>query len=262
MSEAQRQRELLAALFAGAAALPAGLREDGKRASRGLEAYRANAEAIAERALGSTFATVRAMLGDEDFRHLAREFWRAQPPARGDLGMWGEGFPAWIAAHAGLRAWPWLADGARLDLALHHSERAQDAELDAGSLTLLESADPSSLKLLLMPGTALLCSPWPIASIHRAHQLAGAAAEHAFAEVRHAIAEQRGEQAMVVRAGWRAAVVPLDALTAGWTQDLLAGIPLHDALMRAGEGFDFAAWLATALRESWLKAVSASTAPT
>ncbi len=248
MNEAQRQRQLLAVLATGVAPIGV-LRESGARAARGLAAYRANAEAIAERALASAFATVKAMVGAEDFNHLACE--------RGDLGEWGDAFPAWLAAHRGLTAWPWLADAGRLDLALHRCERAEDAVLDADSLGRLESADPSQLLLLLMPGTALLCSPWPIATIHRAHQLDGDAAERAFADVRAGLDAQCGEQVLVARRGWRALVHPLDPATAAWTQDLLDGASLADALTRAGAAFDFAAWLANALRESWLRAVVA-----
>lgn len=255
--EALRQRELLAAIDHGAVSLPT-LRESGARATRGLEAYRANAESIAERALAASFATVRAMVGEEDFRHLVAEFRYAHPPARGDLGEWGDVFPEWLAAHTGLAAWPWLADGARLDLALHRNERAADAALDAASLGLLESADPAELRLLLMPGSAVLRSAWPIAAIHHAHQLEGDAAEAAFAAVREAIAAARGEQVLVARRGWRAVVHPLGAATAAWTQDLLDGVNLEAALARAGEGFDFAAWLGIALHESWLKGVVAA----
>ena len=255
--EALRQRELLAALDQGAVALHT-LRESGARAARGLEAYRANAESVAERALAASFATVQAMVGDEDFRHLVAEFRRAHPPERGDLGEWGGAFPAWLAAHDGLAAWPWLADGARLDLALHRNERTADAAFDADSLGLLESTDPAELRLVLMPGSALLHSAWPIAAIHHAHQLDGDAAEAAFADVREALAAQRGEQVLVARRGWRAVVHPLDAATAAWTQDLLDGVNLEDALARAGEGFNFAVWLGIALRESWLKGVVAA----
>lgn len=257
MNEAQRQQALLTAI--GAGAMPtAELRETGARAARGLEAYRANAEASAERALAANFPTVRALVGEEDFRHLACEHWHAHPPERGDLGEWGNTLPAWLGSHRGLTAWPWLADSAALDLALHLSECAADAVLDVASLALLESTDPAQLRLQLMPGSALLCSAWPIATIHRAHRLGGEAAEHAFAEVREAIAAQRGEAALVVRRGWRGGVHPLDTPSAAWTQELIDGSDLAAALIRAGESFDFAAWLDTALRESWLKGVIAS----
>ena len=255
--EARRQQALLAALAGGASAAP-GLRESGARAARGLEAYRANAEAIADRALASSFPTVHAMVGADDFKRLARAFWHAQPPSRGDLGEWGDALPAWIARQDSLGPWPWLADCAGLDLALHRCERAADAAFEAASLAQLETTDPARLRIEWMPGSALLRSPWPIATIHDAHQREGEAAERAFAAVRAAIAEQRGEQVLVTRRGWRGVVHLLDGPTADWTADLLAGASLAEALAHAGEGFDFAAWLATALRESWLKGVLAS----
>ncbi len=256
LDEAQRQRELLAAMASGSVGRLA-LREPGARAARGLEAYRANAESIAERALGAAFGTVQAMLGEEDFARLAREFWHAHPPEHGDLGEWGEALPRWIAAHRGLADWPWLADAARLDFALHCNERAADAVPDLGSLNRLESSDPADLRIALMPGTALIESRWPLVLIHRAHQLEGEAAASAFAEVREAIAATRGEAAFVVRQGWRGVVHSLDAATARWTRELLAGADLSSALQRAGEAFDFAAWLGTGVREAWLKGVVA-----
>ena len=153
--------------------------------------------------------------------------------------------------------WPYLGDSARLDFALHRSARAADAVLDATSLSLLESADPSRLRMELMPGTALIRSRWPIVGIHRAHQLAGEAAEHTFAAVREDIERLRGEDALVVRDGWRAIVVPLPPADARWTESLLAGAALADALEHAGADFDFAAWLASAIRQAWLKGVLA-----
>jgi len=263
--EAERQRDLLRALGAqgalsGAAVI--GLRENGARAARGLEAYRANAEAIAERALAAAFGTVCAMVGEEDFARLARELWASHPPTRGDLGEWGEAFPEWLGTHAGMAAWPYLADCARLDLALHRNERAADAVFDAASLSLLESTDPSDLRLQLMPGAAMVSSGWPIVSIHRAHQLDGDAAERAFEAVREAIAETRAdaraESAFVVREGWRAAVHALTPADARWAAALLDGVDLASAFELAGEGFDFAAWLQTAIRHTWMKGVVAS----
>ena len=275
--EAQRQQALLAALWAPAdgAALSM-LHETGARAAQGLSAYKANAEALAERALAAVFATVQAMLGEPDFKHLAREFWRAHPPQRGDMGEWGVELPAWLQAHPAFTEWPYLGDGARLDLALHQCERAADATLDASSLGLLETVDPEQLRIALMPGLACLTSPWPIGTIYRAHlhaepdvlgphdttdadadtPSARRATHPDFAAVREALAAQRGEYVLVARAGWRAHVHTVDAPTLAWTALLLAGTPLSAALEQCGEGFDFGAWLATALREGWVKEVT------
>jgi hypothetical protein len=252
--EAQRQRALLAAI-AGQAA-PLSIREPQARASRGLQAYRANAEALAERALSAVFATVQPLVGEENFQHLSREFWQAHPPLRGDVGEWGEQFPEWLDAHAAMARWPWLGDCARLDLALHHNERAADTVFDAASLALLESTDPALLVMQLMPGTALLRSRWPVATIHAAHRVDAALSEAAFAGVRAALDAERGEQVLVVRQGWRAHAQLLSQADADWSESLLAGTNLSGALERAGDHFDFATWLGTAVRGQWLKGVA------
>lgn len=256
--EAQRQRDLITALEgSGPTAVDMRLHEAGARAARGLEAYRANAEAIADRALGAVFTTVRTMVGIDDFKHLAREFWRAHPPLRGDLGEWGDEFPGWLAEHVAMAAWPYLADCARLDLALHLNERAADAVLNAASLSLLETHDPERVCMRLMPGVSLLCSPWPIATIHHAHQASADEAAQAFLAVREALAASNAESVLVARHGWRAVAHRLDVHEAAWTQSLLGGASLGVALSQAGVGFDFAGWLGRALRGSWLKGVQA-----
>ena len=252
-AEVERQRALIAAVLAPRAdAAALGLSETGERAGRGLAAYRANAEALAERALGAAFGNIRAMLGAEDFAHLAAEFWRACPPQRGDVAEWGAELGDWLQAHPAMARWPYLADCARLDFALHRSERAADAAFDGDSLALLGDADPQHLRILLMPGTALVSSRWPIVTIHRAHR-SGADAD--FATARDAIERECAQHALVWRDGWRAAVAELAEPDAAWTACLLAGANLASALDHAGPGFDFAVWLARAVAQRWLKGV-------
>ena len=189
-AEAGRQQALLAALAAPRAE---------PDAPPSLRAYQTNAHASARRALESACPTLAALLGDEDFGALAREFWHAHPPIRGDLGEWGDELPGWIEAHAGLAAWPYLADCARLDLALQRCERAADAALDADSLALLASVDPSRIAMRPMPGVATLVSAWPLASIHAAH--APGAGDAAFAAVRERLRDRVGETVVVARNG-------------------------------------------------------------
>lgn len=250
--EVRRQQRLWAALQAassttGAAGWPEG-------ASRGLRAYRANAGATAQRALAAACPTLQAMLGERDFAALAREYWRAEPPVCGDLGEWGDGLPAWIAQHAALAEWPWLADCTRLDLALHRCERAADGEFDAVSLARLGDTPPEDLRIELAAGCALIASPFPIVRIHAAHAGHG---EDGFAAVREALARGQGEAAFVARNGWRATVRAVDAAEAAWLRGLIAGRSLDESLAAALPRFDFTAWLQEALRMRWLKGIAA-----
>ena len=192
------------------------------------------------------------MLGEADFARLARDLWAADPPARGDVAEWGAALPAFIEAQTDLADWPWLADAARLDRARHDAERAADAEFDAASLALLAEADPAALVLEPMPGLAVLQSDWPIATLYAAHHDDG---PDPFAPVRAALAERRGEAVCVARAGWRVQVHRLSTDEAIFMRALLDGASLAEALACPGPDFDFAAWLARAIAQGWLKAV-------
>ncbi len=257
-AEAARQQAVLALLTArgdldATTARTARVRPQ-PRARSGWEIYRANADALAERALAAAFPTLQALLGADDFKHMAREFWRDAPPQCGDIGEWGDALPAWLRAHTGLARWPYLGDCAELDWLRHRCERALDANLDAASLALLDSHEPERVRLRLRPGTALLDSRWPVASLYAAHA-AHAADARDLAEARRAMAEQRGEAVCVARSGWRAAVHRIDAPTLAWSRDVLDDLTLGAALARATAGFDFAHWLARALSQEWLHGV-------
>lgn len=250
--EAARQQALLAAIRARSAnAADLGLAEADERAHAGLQIYRSNAWALAERALAAAFPTVQALLGEADFKRMAIAHWNDAPAERGDIGVWGSGLPRWLAEQQPLAQWPYLADCAQLDWLRHLCERAADAEFDAASLAKLAGTDPATLRLVLKPGVAVLASAWPVACIFEAHH--GAAPN--FDAARDAIEQRRGEVVLVARSGWRARVHRIDLPTLEWTNHLLAGTRLSRALDCAGPAFDLSAWLARALRDEWLHGV-------
>lgn len=157
---AEQQRALLRALWAprhqdAIAALGPHLARADAQALRGLRAYRSHGRALAERALGAAFPTVREVLGDADFGGLARAHWLRHPPAGGDVAEWGGALADHIAAIPQLvDDEPRLADIARLDWALHRAASAADAEARPATLQLLVEEDPARIALQLAPGTA------------------------------------------------------------------------------------------------------------
>lgn len=254
--EALRQQLLQRALWADApgGVLAGWLRDAAPRRARGLQAYRAHAGALAERALGAAFPTVQQLVGAESFAALARALWAAAPPQRGDIGQWGEALPAFIAAAAQLADEPYLADVARLDWAVHRAEHAADPAAATG-LALLAEADPAALRLRLADGVALCRSAYPVLSIWQAHR---SAAADRFAPVRAALAAGRGENALVWRNGYKAVAQALADADARFVQALLEGRCLAPALEQAGADFGFAGWLQAALPAGWLAAVETS----
>lgn len=245
--EALRQQALLSALLDSDVTplASAGWLRDGPRQQRGLAAYRAHAHALAERALGAAFPTLRQLIGAEDFKALACDFWHRRPPQAGDIALWGDELPAFIADAPSLAAEPFLADVAHLEWAVHQAGRAADAVATPQGVELLGSHDPSLLALRLAPGAAVLLSAHPVASLWLAHRRDDA---DRFDSVRAAFASGHGETALVLREGWRVGVCALADGDARFIVTLLAGCTLAQALDAAGAGFDFTVWLVDWLR--------------
>jgi hypothetical protein len=262
MSDAQgaqrelvRQRQLLRTLWRRGAdsSLALWLREPGARAGQGLDAYRGNAAAIAERALAAAFPTVQQLVGEPSFAQLARVFWHRQPPRCGDLASYGDALPDWIADDPQLAPEPYLSDVARVDWAVHTIEHAADVAAPPAGLQLLAELDPSQLMLRLRPALALVVSRWPVVTIWQAHRSDGA---DRFAPVRQALANAVAETALVARPQWRATVSVLDEATSKFMAALQSAATLAAALDAAGATFQFEAWLHDAVRQQWLQAVA------
>ncbi|MGE5320398.1 MAG: putative DNA-binding domain-containing protein [Hyphomicrobiaceae bacterium] len=256
-SEAQRQRELIEAIFAPRPpdASCAGVRQSGSRWRAGLAAYRGNGRAHACNALRVQFPTVLAMLGAETFDALCFSYWRACPPRRGDLAWVGEELPAFIETLEGLGKWPWLADCARLDWAVWQIPGASPAHFAESDLRRLVDADPALLRLKLSPGVRWLPSAWPIVTLYEAHRQ-----RHPdWDAVTRSLAQNRAQSAWAWRPHGDLAAAPavesLDAATDRWIAALSAGYTLDAALDAAGEGFDFPTWLERAVRQGWLDGV-------
>ncbi len=261
--EALRQQMLLRALWRDARpGVLAGWTRDGPRFTRGLQAYRANAGALAERALAAAYPTVQQLLGETSFAGLARALWHRHPPEQGEIGTWGGHLATFLAEADGLADEPYLPDVARLEWAVHLAATALDeAEAVPGLIALhgLAAHDPEAVRLLPMPGTALLMSAHPVASIWQAHRPAQAQPADRFAAVREAFAQGRAEAALVWRSGWQVQVAALDAADARFTQALLHGQSLGQALQALARetDFGFEAWLLAHLPRGWLAGAQA-----
>ncbi|MFN0182564.1 MAG: putative DNA-binding domain-containing protein [Aquabacterium sp.] len=258
--EALRQQMLLRALLGDArpGVVEGWLRDTPARKRRGLQAYQANAGALAERALVAAYPTVQPLLGEASFAALARAFWQAQPPLLGDVATWGDGLPVFIVAAEQLASEPYLADVARLDWAVHQAEQAADDDNAADGLDRLSQADPATLRLRLRAGHAVLASVHPVHAIWQAHR---SDEPDRFAAVRQAFAEQRAEAVRVRRDGFKVAVDAISVHDAAFEAAVLQGRTLGEALALTAEAageFDFEIWFIDTLRRHGLAAAQSS----
>ena len=229
-------------------------------ALRGLRAYRANAQALAQSSLQASHPVLRQLLGEDNFRHLAQDFWQAMPPERGDVAQWGGALPAYLPQVAPLQELlaehPYLPDVARVEWALHTAATATDAALDAPSFELLSTQDPAQLRFVLSPGCALIRSAHPVVAVVHWHD-ARATSEHDAA--REALARHEAQNALIWRRGLRPMLGAADAASAALIEATLHRQPLAaalDAAFAQRADFDVSAWLQQAVQTGVLLGVS------
>lgn len=252
----QQEQQALLQLVLGAAdgvALPpwlsAGDATQARRAQRGLQAYRANGQALAERALTAAYPVLVQLVGEENFAALARHFRAFHPPLCGDMACWGDLLGGFIGASAQLADDPYLADVAHLEWRMHLAGSAADVPPDPASFARLATEDPARITFTLGAGVALLASPYPVASIVNAHLTGSPSLQQAGQR----LAEGRAEHVLVWRQGLRPRVRVSTANEHRLLGTLMAGRSLLDALEALDDApdavpLDFNAWLGEAVQ--------------
>jgi Putative DNA-binding domain len=211
--------------------------------ARGLKAYINNGFSLAERTLLAAYPVMAQLLGADSFTLLARDFWLAHPPVRGDLAHWGAALGDFVQHNALLADEPYLGDVARVEWALHRSASAADRDAQPATFALLSTVEPDALTLQLASCVFVLASAYPVVSIITAHLGGGPTLEAVGSKLR---ASER-ECALVWRQGFKPQVASCTVAQAGFMQALLSGASLLSALERADE-FDFNQWLPAAVQ--------------
>lgn len=219
--------------------------------NRGLQAYRANGQALAERALSAAYPVVAEMMGQDSFAPLARYFWCQHPPQRGDMAQWGGALPSFLADTPQLADEPFFADVARIEWALHCAASAADTATDAASFAIL--GQPHGAALKLSAGVFLLASDYPVASLINAHLLGSPSLVQAFDRLTRGVQEN----ALVWRQGFKPRVRQVSRAEHALLQALLANQSLEQALCQALavepdtalDAFNFNDWLGQSVQQ-------------
>jgi hypothetical protein len=209
--------------------------------------YRGNVQANRCKALAGAYPVVAQLVGGDFFGGLARAYAVQHPSGDGDLNLYGERFPDFIASFEHAAGVPYLADVAALEWRVHRAYFAADAgPLGVQRLASVAPQRYGDLRLRLHPACALLASDWPVATIWAVHQ-----PEH---EGEMAVElDAGGEHALVLRPQWHARVLGVDAASHAFLAACLDGQSLGAAVERALQRGDFpldarlAAWIADAV---------------
>ena len=146
---------------------------NGSAPDKRFAVYRNNVIVGLVDALADSFPVTQAMVGEDFFRAMAREFVLAHPPRSPVLALYGDGFPGFIENFPPAAGLPYLADLARLEFLRIRSWHAADVDAVTAERITAVLTDPDCLPdslLSLHPALFVLPSDHAVVSLWAAHQ--------------------------------------------------------------------------------------------
>ncbi|AJY27113.1 hypothetical protein BTM_6185 (plasmid) [Burkholderia thailandensis 34] len=233
------QREFIEALLhpaAGQRMLGMLAGEDARNRNR-LALYRGNLTGTWHKVLASAYPVVRALVGDEFFVALTREYGLADPSGSGDLNQFGHRMADLLASWPPSAPYRYLADVARLEWAVHRAYFAADAmPWPAEQWARLAPDALETAFITLDPAVVLLHTPTSAADLWLAYQEDGNEQTVHDIDAPQWIVVSRPQWLPVVQTVTPAAFGMLEAL--GRHESLGAAL---DAALAIDRDFDFAA---------------------
>jgi hypothetical protein len=120
--------------------------------------------------LVSSFPAIRRLVGEDYFRHCARDFHKRHPSLSGDLQPAGAGFPQYLLELHGNDQYRYLGEVAWLEWLIQETLLAADhGPLDLTQLSAVAPADYDNLRFHLHPSMRLFASQYPCLAIWEAN---------------------------------------------------------------------------------------------
>jgi hypothetical protein len=250
------QQGFAAALFAGDGTPPPFATIPHGAAIERIAVYRRALFANYRTALGASFPVVKKLVGAPFFDTAVDAFVRAHPSTSGDLNVYGDPFPDFLAAYPHAAELPYLADVARLEWAQDEANRAADAASTPDDvLAALAAIAPESLptvRLALAPSCRLVASRHPVLRIWQVNQ-------DGFEGDDRVSLDADPDRLLVRREPDGVTLERLTVAEFAWLAALAAGEPLGaaiDAAEAAGLPFDLAASLRARIADGTIAGVA------
>ncbi|WP_048647488.1 DNA-binding domain-containing protein [Nitratireductor soli] len=208
----------------------------GKAAAKRFNVYRNNVTHSLVTALAEIFPATALILGERNFRMIARDFLRANPPRSRLVFEYGHGLPDHLAAFEPIRHLAYLPDVARLERAWLDAYHAADqAPLWPGEISAIPPEALAKTRFTPHPAMRLVRSDYAIHTIFVAHR---------GGPMPHRIDAGVAENVLVTRPALQVEVRRVEPSQAVFLLALGDGAPLQEAVEWAAKGdpcFDLAA---------------------
>ncbi len=237
------QSQFTRAMMDASLPVPDGISDAQKRAAgRRFNVYRNNVAVSLTEAMHAAFPVIAKLLGKENMDGLSSLYLRAHPPSSPLMMFYGEHFPAFLAGMEQLNHLGYLADVARLELALRRAYHAADAApIAADALAKLSPDALMQTQVTLAPSVQVISSPWPIWDIWHFNTVENAPKPKAVAQ-----------DVLITRPEFDPIPHTLPAGGASWISSLMQGERFgdaHDATLNTTPEFDLGATLTLLLQD-------------
>lgn len=161
------QKDFRTAILDAAIEVPDGLVDAaGNPAGRRFSVYRNNVAVSLTEALETGFPVIAKLLGEANFKPIAGLYLRQSPPDVPVMMHYGATFPQFLQDFQPLQHLGYLADVARVELAMRHSYHAADSTgVPGDALAQVDPEDLPNVRLKLAPSLEVIRSHWPIYDI-------------------------------------------------------------------------------------------------
>ncbi len=188
-----------------------------------LNVYRNNYRENLHDSLAAAYPILVQLVGSDFFKQMVRQFIAQYPSVSGNLHLYGAQMADFLAHFTAAKGLPYLSDFSRLEWACHQAYFAADsASFDLLRLHELAEAEYEKLIWQCHPACCVLCSPYPLLAIWRAHQ------PGAHSNFRIDL-DQAGGDLLVNRTLNGVEVSALSPDTADWLRRIQAGLALGKA---------------------------------
>lgn len=222
--------------------------------TQGIDIYRRNLFANAQRALSISFPTVFELLDSNISKNLVYQFLRVSPPSQGDWGQWGAEFSPFISSIEIGYQYPYLADCAKVDWHVHCALHGIDQSLEQLSLQHLANSEPENIEIVFNQNVTLVKTQFPLTEIFQAHHHDDEIhREVAMSKAKKILSTESVEQiVMIYRPEFKPEVSTLSDSEGAFILSLLSGNSLEQALnvVKDESDFSFEQWLLTAIERN------------
>lgn len=211
-----------ALLDPGAETPPGLVTPAGDAAEKRFNVYRNNVAVSLTEALETAFPVIAKLIGAQNFKGLAALFLRTHPPKSPLIMFYGADMPEFLTGFAPLQHVPYIADIARLELALRQAYHAADATpLDPSEFETRPADEMMQSRFRFAPAVHLIRSRYPIHDIWQFNMTEDAPTPRA-----------GGQNVLITRPEFDPIMTVLPAGGGTWVAALLDGASLSDALAR------------------------------